>query len=398
MMDFQDRASWCCPRSREGQKGLRVILLMGRRGERFVEPGHQIAMGEYVHAQQRHEIRQAPAETGGQLQIAQQQHRAQCGPHLGLDRVRRGADEGLDLQVLFERFEEQLDLPAILVDGGDGGSAEAVMIGEKHQGVSRVLADRLNPAQQMRTLVVGTGAGQADGLIRDDVPVLRHRVFLDHLEQGVVFHAGDEIDAGIRPFGEQPVVVVAPVINHDGAGHEGYVPGGLDVGDCAVSYQAEARQIAVVVEHQVQLNGTFSAAVLRPIVHRQAQVDHGRVEADPLVLEAERVYALRLGGDRLEQSVEALLEQLPRTVAVRVGQRGTDRDVDAQVGQLAFAALQPAFDLPPRMGAAQLTEQHANKLAPARQALTPIFGPRCFDDALEVGARDELEYLTAHAA
>ena len=46
MMDFQDRASWCCPRSSEGQKGLRVILLMGRRGERFVEPGHQIAMGE----------------------------------------------------------------------------------------------------------------------------------------------------------------------------------------------------------------------------------------------------------------------------------------------------------------------------------------------------------------
>ena len=26
--------------------GLRVVLLMGWRGERFVEPGHQIAMGK----------------------------------------------------------------------------------------------------------------------------------------------------------------------------------------------------------------------------------------------------------------------------------------------------------------------------------------------------------------
>ena len=332
MMDFQDPASWCCPRSREGQEGLGVVLLMRWRGERFVEPGHQIAVGKEIHAQKRHEIRQAPAKTGGPLQITQEQHRDQCCPNLSLDRIRRRADERLDLQVLLERLKEQLDLPAILIDGGDGGRAEAVMIGEKHQNVSRVLADRLNPAQQMRTLVLGTCAGQADGLIRDDVPVLRHRVFLDHLEQGVVFHAGDEIDAGIRPFGEQPVVVVAPVINHDGAGCEGYVPGGLDV------------------------------------------------------------------GHRLEQSVEDLLEQLPRTVAVRVGQRGTNRDVDAQVGQLAFAALQPAFDLPQRMSAAQLTEQHAHKLAPARQARTTIFGPRCFDDALEVGARDELEDLTEHAA
>ncbi len=103
------------------------------------------------------------------------------------------------------------------------------MVGEEHQGLARVLAHRLNPAQQMRTLVLGTGAGQADDLILDDVPVLRHRVFLDHLEQGVVLHAGDEVDAGIRPFGEQPVVVVAPVINHDGARREGYLPGDLDV-------------------------------------------------------------------------------------------------------------------------------------------------------------------------
>ena len=119
---------------------------MGWRGERFVEPSHQIAMGEEVHAQQRHEIRQAPAEPGGPLQIPHEQHRDQCGPNLNLHRIGRRADERLDLQVLFERLKEQLDLPAILIDGGDGGRAEAVMIGEKHQGVSRIRADRLDPA------------------------------------------------------------------------------------------------------------------------------------------------------------------------------------------------------------------------------------------------------------
>lgn len=81
-------------------------------------------------------------------------HCDQCIPHLNIHRVDRGTDEGLDLQVLLERFEE-FNLPAILVDGGDGRSARAVMIGEKYQGVSHVLDDRLRPAQQMWALAVG---------------------------------------------------------------------------------------------------------------------------------------------------------------------------------------------------------------------------------------------------
>lgn len=51
---------------------MRVVLLMGWRSERFVEPGHQIAVGQESHAQEGHQIGQAPAETGGHLQVAQQ--------------------------------------------------------------------------------------------------------------------------------------------------------------------------------------------------------------------------------------------------------------------------------------------------------------------------------------
>ena len=122
-MDFQDRASLCCPRSSEGHGGLGVVLRIRQCGEGCIEPGHQIAMGEQIHAQQRHEISQAPAESGEQVPIAQPQHRQQCRPHLGLDRVHRGADEGLDLQGLIERLDEQLDLPAIRIDCRNGAGA-----------------------------------------------------------------------------------------------------------------------------------------------------------------------------------------------------------------------------------------------------------------------------------
>jgi len=398
MTGFQDRASLCCPRSSEGQCGLRVVLRIGWGGKGFIEPRHQIAMGEQIHAQQRNQIGQAPAKTGGQLQVTQQQHRDQCSPNLCLDRVSRRADEGLDLQVLLERLEEQFDLPAIFVDRGNGAGPQAVMIGEEDEDATRILAHSLDATQQMRALVLGTGAGQADGLILEDVPVLRRRMFFDHLKLGVVLHARDEVHAGIRPFGEQAIVVVAPVVHHDGARRKVHLPSSFDVVHLALSDETEARQVTVMVENKMQFDRALGAAELRPVVHGQAQVDHGRIKADQFVLEAELLLAHDLGGDDLEQAIEHLFEQFPRAMAIGIGQRRTGGGFYPQVCQFAFATLQPTFDLPQGMRPPQLAEQHGYELAPARQTLRAVFRSSVFDDALKVATRNELEYLTEHAA
>ena len=302
------------------------------RGERFVEPGPQITVGQAIHTQARPQIGQAPAETGGPWQITQAEHREPCGPPLSRDRLRRRADDGLALQGLRERREAPLDLPAILVAGGAGGRAEAVLAGEHHQGVARVLADRRDPAQPRRTRVGGTGAGQADGLSRDDVPVLRPRVCLDPLDPGVVLHAGDERDAGIRPCGEQPVGVGAPIITDEGVGRNVPVRGGRDVSHRALGDEAETRQRAVLVEDPMPWDGPRGATARRPVGQRPAQGEHGRIETDQRVLEADRLLAPRLGGNGFEPSVAHRLAPRPGTRALGVRQRGTDRDFDPQGG------------------------------------------------------------------
>ena len=69
--------------------------LVGRRGaKRIVQPRPQIAIGEQVHAQQRHQVRQRPAKARLELHVAQQQYGDKCAPHLDFDRIRRGAHEG----------------------------------------------------------------------------------------------------------------------------------------------------------------------------------------------------------------------------------------------------------------------------------------------------------------
>ena len=91
---------------------------------------------------------QAPAEAGAQLQVLEHEQRDQRGPDLSLQGVGAGADEGLDAQVLLERLEEQFDLPAALVDRGDGGGGEAAMIGEEDQRALLLLVPDLDAAQE----------------------------------------------------------------------------------------------------------------------------------------------------------------------------------------------------------------------------------------------------------
>lgn len=95
----------------------------GRRLKGLIELGPQIPMGEQVHPEQGHQIGERPSEPGLQLQVPQDQHGNHGRPDLDLDGVGTGAHKHLDLQVLFERLEEQFDMPAILVDVGDGGGA-----------------------------------------------------------------------------------------------------------------------------------------------------------------------------------------------------------------------------------------------------------------------------------
>ena len=47
-------------------------------------------------------------------------------------RVLTGAKEGLDFNVLFDPFEDQLNLPALLVDIGNGLDRPVELVGYEH--------------------------------------------------------------------------------------------------------------------------------------------------------------------------------------------------------------------------------------------------------------------------
>jgi hypothetical protein len=56
-----------------------------------------------------------------------------CAPDLGLHSILACAQKVLDAQVLLDPFEEELDLPAVFVQGCDGGGRQAGVVGQKDQ-------------------------------------------------------------------------------------------------------------------------------------------------------------------------------------------------------------------------------------------------------------------------
>ena len=92
---------------------------------------HHITAFEQVELQQAQDLLHTEFELAHEPDIGDQQIHAHGHPDLGQYGVARGAEEGFDFQVLLDPFEEQLDLPAILVDRRDGFGRQAEAIGEE---------------------------------------------------------------------------------------------------------------------------------------------------------------------------------------------------------------------------------------------------------------------------
>src|SRR3546814_6086090 len=77
----------------------------------------------------------------------------------------RRAEERLDAQVLLDPFEEQLDLPALAIQGADRRGGQGELIGEQHDGLAGVRVAQTQSPQHGGIASPCHIARQDDGLI-----------------------------------------------------------------------------------------------------------------------------------------------------------------------------------------------------------------------------------------
>src|SRR3972149_2908152 len=86
-------------------------------------------------------------------------------PHLRLDRVLRDSEERLDPQMLLDPPEEELDLPALLVQQGDAFRGKGKIVGKEDQVLSRFRVDEPNATQFVGVMPGRVDPREHDGLI-----------------------------------------------------------------------------------------------------------------------------------------------------------------------------------------------------------------------------------------
>src|SRR3990170_9010082 len=113
-------------------------------------------------------------------------------PDLDLHRVGRSPVEGLDPQMPLDPFEEQLHLPPLLVDVGDGLRRYGEEVGQKHEATMVLHVVESNAAQRLRIILPGPCTHQRDDLIDADPASLVHRGRRQASEAQVPFGADNE--------------------------------------------------------------------------------------------------------------------------------------------------------------------------------------------------------------
>lgn len=151
------------------------------------------------------------------MEPLQQKHGNQSCPNLDVNRIRAGSDKAFDFEVLLECFKEHFDFPAVLVNVGDGRRPELEMISQKYQGLLAWNVEHDSAKEQIAAIFATPLAVEANDLILKDIAILWNRTVLDDTPIEVSPQAGDKENTGIAPLGEQVVVDVAQIHDHDRA-------------------------------------------------------------------------------------------------------------------------------------------------------------------------------------
>src|ERR1700730_6401603 len=132
------------------------LLGKGLKNRRFLEKPQ---------AQNLQNLVQAPVELEFLLDDRDQDVGADGNPDLGLHGVLGRAIKGFDAQMLLDPFEEQLHLPAALVQLRNRQCVQDKVVGEKDQTLAGIRIDILDAAERNRIFGRRLDAGQPDGLI-----------------------------------------------------------------------------------------------------------------------------------------------------------------------------------------------------------------------------------------
>lgn len=292
-------------------------------------------------------------------------------PDLSCDGVFGGAVEGFDTQMLLDPAEEQLHLPAALIELGDGERGQEKIVGQKHQPFLARSIVVTNSAKPLGIAAFGNWIVERDDLIGSKAGPPVDRLREEPLTIEASFGPSHEEGSRLVEPVESSKVEISAIHQVNSSGFPDKLVEDVDLVDLATGDDDHSGNGAAKVQQGVQFDGRFAPAELSPRKQRQAQVDRGGIErVDGLIeFDAQRLLAVKAAG-RLDQHLGEVGVDSPVAHLIGMGQSvAGDLTADAHVIKFGGLGSQTRFDVSETLSISQLGKRHGEKLLPARKAL-----------------------------
>src|SRR5438270_4301382 len=185
-------------------------------------------------------------------------------PDLSLHRILRGAIKPLDAKVLLDPLEEQLNLPARLVERADGGCRQSKLVAQEHQRLGAFGIPQPDATQMIGIMLLAIVPIEGDGRVADDPggATVRRRVDATGIEIGL--RAGREEGAGLMQHVEPLEVEIAAVHHVNGTGFGEQQVEDIDIVQPSVGDVNEARDGTAQIEYSTYLDCGLAGTYRRP--------------------------------------------------------------------------------------------------------------------------------------
>jgi len=190
--------------------------------------------------------------------------------YLNHNRIQGGAQEGFDVEVLLDPFEEQLHFPTAFVQSGDGAWRPLEVVGDENVWFAIMGIDVSDSPQTTGVLLLSNRACHPNGLIGSNAQFPVHFPAFDDLIPSIRLQPGDEKSAPLVNRMKELKIGVSPVnqkyavlLNAIATSHLHVVS--LSVGD----YKHLWDGVSMVVFH-MKLYCPFGLSKLGPIENTQA--------------------------------------------------------------------------------------------------------------------------------
>ncbi len=198
---------------------------------------------EYVYVDNLGDSAHALVDSGGLVENSHHHVDAYGDPDLGFHSVLAQPVKGLDPQILLDPLEEELDLPASLVDLRHNSGVDLEVVRHEDQPLPSFRIQKAYPVQVVGIEPLGLGAVEANRLVGPQAGGLVHRARLANVEAHVALRSDDE-ERMSRVDARQPGEIDVSAVHYiEGTRFEDDPVQGIDLVDLPLGDRHERRDL-----------------------------------------------------------------------------------------------------------------------------------------------------------